>query len=220
MKWRQAWQNQLFRKKLIAGFIILIIILSFLPYFFNIVENRKGIRLDDIILAHIHPRDISVPLFIIIWSMSLFILYRCIQDPVILITFLWCYIFLNITRIISISLLPLEPPPGLIELNDPVTGIFYGRKFITKDLFYSGHTATLCLIFFCLQKKYEKIIALAATILTGILVLVQHVHYTIDVIFAPFLCLFIFYLASRFTKDTFAGSGKEQVLKRNKESLN
>jgi len=62
---------------------------------------------------------------------------------------------------------------------------FYGGKFLTKDLFFSGHTSIQFLSFLCLQKKSDKVLALISTILVASLVLVQHVHYTIDVLAAP-----------------------------------
>jgi len=88
-----------------------------------------------------------------------------------------------LTRVTTISLIPLEPPIGHIPLIDPLTSITYGGSniHITKDLFFSGHTSNLFMFFLCLQKKRDKQFALLATIIVGFLVLVQHVHYSVDV---------------------------------------
>jgi membrane-associated phospholipid phosphatase len=103
-----------------------------------------------------------------------------------------------LARILTISLLPLNPPAGIITLKDPIANIAYGGNgiFITKDLFYSGHTGNMFLFFLSLQHKWDKIIALAASFIVGILVMVQHIHYSIDVI-AAFIFTYFIYLGAK-----------------------
>lgn len=88
---------------------------------------------------------------------------QAIQNPQMLLPFLSTYVLLCLTRIISISLVALNAPIGLIALIDPLSNAFYGAKFITKDLFFSGHTATVFLMGLCLITKKEKIIIFVAT---------------------------------------------------------
>jgi hypothetical protein len=101
---------------------------------------------------------------------------------------------------ISIWLVTLNPPEHLIALIDPISNTFYGKHFITKDLFYSGHTSSLFVIFLCLQKKTDRIFVLLCTIGVGSLLLVQHVHYTIDVLLAPPLTFLCYYIAKKITR--------------------
>jgi membrane-associated phospholipid phosphatase len=91
----------------------------------------------------------------------------------------------TLTRVACIALVPLAPPAGLIPIKDALTGIFYGEAPITKDLFFSGHTSTVMLIFLCLERKTDRLISLVCVIAIMFLLLVQHVHYTIDVVAAP-----------------------------------
>lgn len=194
LAWRTAWSDKKFRIKTITGSLLLAVLLAGFPFFFEIIERRPGIQLNDPLLALLPPADVSVLTFVIIWSVTLFLWVRCVQNPAIFLVTLWSLVILCISRIISISLVPLDPPAGLIPLKDPVSSLFYGgpEVFITKDLFYSGHTATQFLIFLSLQQRKDKLIALLASITVGMLVLIQHVHYTIDVVSAFIFTYFIY----------------------------
>ncbi len=88
-------------------------------------------------------------------------------------------------RFVTLSLVALDPPPGMVPLVDPISSFFSGNAAITKDLFFSGHTTTMVLIFLCLERRADKIIALIAAFTVAYLLLVQHIHYTIDVLAAP-----------------------------------
>lgn len=199
--WKNAWTNRKFRILTIVCSSILLGILVSFPYFFALIELREGALLNDRLLQLIPPNDVSIPTFIVIWSMSLLLWIRCAQNPSIFILFLCSFILLSFSRMITILLFPLNPPIGLIKLNDPLTSIFYGgtNTFIHKDLFYSGHTSIQFLIFLSLQKKTDKIIAFCASLTIAVLVLVQHIHYTIDVIAAFFFTYLIYRLGKIIT---------------------
>jgi len=154
----------------------------------------------DILLDHIPAADVSVSIFFIIWSTAFFTLIRALYQPEIFITFLFAFFFLSITRIITILLVPLAAPANLIPLVDPLSNTFYGGHFITKDLFYSGHVATQFLIFLCLKKTLDKWLTAFSTLTVAILVLVQHVHYSIDVLAAPAFAFICFKIGSRIAK--------------------
>lgn len=170
---------------MIGGSIILGVSLSVLPVFFNSIEKRKGVVLNDFVLNNIPAHNVSVYIFAVIWGMAALAFYRAISKPSMYVTYVWAYSFIVLMRFVTITLFKLDPPIGLIQLTDPLTGIFYGHANITKDLFFSGHTATLFLIYLTLEKKSDKIIGILAVIAVMVLLLVQHVHYTLDVLAAP-----------------------------------
>jgi membrane-associated phospholipid phosphatase len=198
--WPLAWKNKQFKVILIAGVLLLACIAYLLPYFFSYVQHRNGMVLNDWLLKYIAPRNMSALIFLIIWGIILLVLIRAFTNTRIFVHLLWSYIFLLITRIITIWLVPLEPPVGIIELKDPMTSIFYGQPFISKDLFYSGHTATLFMMAFCLQKRIDKLVVVIGAVVIGFLVLIQHVHYTVDVLVAPFFAYGCFLLAKSLFK--------------------
>ena len=189
--WKINWQSSDYRKKLIIGLILISFILFSLPFFFQAIEQRNGISFNDYLLSWLPAYDLSIYIFTVIWSMTLLTFSRFKQDPNIFLTFLWGFILINLSRFVSIGLIPLNAPADLIPIHDPISNHFYGPKFITKDLFFSGHTAAMFLMFLCLKKRTDKILALLATIIIGIAVLLQHVHYTMDVVMAPVITYFL-----------------------------
>jgi len=183
--WTETWNSRYKRYQMIIGTVIIAAIIYSLPFFFAHIQKRKGAVLNDWLLAHIPPHDVSVYIFGLIGAMALLILLRAIKNPSIYITWCWAMIFVYIVRFVTLSLVALDPPSGLVPLIDPINSFFSGNTVITKDLFFSGHTATMVMIYLCLEKRTDKIIALIAAFVVACLLLVQHVHYTIDVLAAP-----------------------------------
>jgi len=181
-EWQGAWQVPGFRRRVIAGLIIVISILSSFPVFFQHIERRHGILLNDLVLNMLTPHNVSLPLFIVIWSISGYSIFRAAQTPQMFLNFLWSFILLSVFRTVTITLVPLDPPAGLIPLVDPLSNFFYGKNFVTKDLFFSGHTSTTFLLFLTIPGRSDKKLALVATFIVAILLLVQHVHYSIDIL--------------------------------------
>lgn len=197
--WQEAWGNLVFRRKIITSAVVLIILVFSLPSFFHYIEKREGAYLHDLILQAIPAVDVSLPTFLIIWTISGLVIVRMIQNPGFALLMLSSFTLLCIARMVSITMVPLDPPDGLIRLNDPLTSMVYGGKdkFMTKDLFFSGHTSNMFLMCLCLTKKTDKYLAFIATIAVGILVLVQHVHYTIDVLAAFFFTYTIYRVSKK-----------------------
>lgn len=195
--WKNNWQSTDYRRKLISGLIIISFILIALPFFYQAIEQRNGIKFNDYLLQWLPAYDLSLFIFVIIWSMALLTFHRFKQDPQIFLTFLWGFILINLSRFVSIGLVPLNAPDSLVAIHDPISNYFYGPKFITKDLFFSGHTAAMFLMFLCLKKSSDKILTFIATIIIGIAVLVQHVHYTMDVFMAPLITYFLWIAAKK-----------------------
>ena len=198
ISWSKAWQERRFRNKTIIALLLVAIILTLLPAFFAFIEKREGMVLQDYVLDAIPAIDVSIPTFVIIWSTVLLVFFRIYQNPKLFLVIAYGFILMCLARVLTISMLPLNPPAGLIVLKDPIANIAYGGNgiFITKDLFYSGHTGNMFLFFLCLERKWDKIFALTASFLVGILVMIQHIHYSIDVI-AAFIFTYFIYLGAK-----------------------
>ena len=181
-----------------VGIVALVVLLICFPIFFNFIEKRNGTAINDWLLNQLPNANLSIPIFSLIWFGAGLTIWQAFKTPRIFLLFLWSFIFLSLSRMISITAIPLNPPTRLVPLVDPISNAFYGGVFITKDLFYSGHTSTLFMMYLCLQKPWHKTFALVATCLVGIMVLFQHVHYTIDVVAAPPLTFMVYWLAKKF----------------------
>lgn len=189
--WSFAWSQPLFRFKFILVWILIFPLLTVFHVFFSYIEKRDGRELSDWLLAQLPVHNVSLPVFLFIWGVALLAIIRSIKSPQILLVLLWSYLLVSISRILCIWFFPLNPPPHLIPLVDPLTNFFYGKQYITKDLFFSGHTSSVFIVFLGLEKRIDKIFTLLATICVAVLLLLQHVHYTIDILAAPvaaYLC--------------------------------
>ena len=183
--WLTAYDTSLKQVKLLIGSIVITAIINIMPGFFRGIEDRNGIVLNDWVLTHLPAYDVSIPIFAFIWGMGILMAVRAFYKPAICTTYIWTLIFVCIARFISLTLVKLDPPTGLVPLVDPLTSYFYGHASITKDLFFSGHTSTMVLIYLHLERKRDKAIALIAALVVMALLLIQHIHYTMDVLAAP-----------------------------------
>lgn len=198
--WQLAWDYPAFRVKFILGVLAMVVIILCLPPFFAFVQNRPGVLVNDLVLKALPSYDVSFYIFAILYPIGGFFVWKMVKDTSICITAIWGYIALCLIRMMTISLIPLEAPTGIMHLNDPFLFIFYGPNLITKDLFFSGHTATLCLVGMCLHNKWEKRIVFAAATILAVLLMIQHVHYTADILAAPVFSYLFWYIGKTIAK--------------------
>ena len=184
MNWKEFIKGK--RTEFIITILLLAVILFIFPNFLAFVEGRQGVTLADPILELFNPIDLTWLTFGLIYISLIVAIFSFAAKPEILLLALQSYSLLVIFRMMVMYSAPLEAPERLILLNDPFVQFFGSGEVLTKDLFFSGHTATLFLLFLISDKKHLKIIFLISTVLVGIAVLLQHVHYTIDVLAAPF----------------------------------
>lgn len=165
---------------LITVILLVLVVFSFSRYLiFN--ETRPGAVIDDPVLKYFIAIDLNSLLFFTIYSSLLLGLVAFSFDPQQLITAFQTYTLLVLFRMLAMWLIPLDPPVGCIDLQDPVVFIMGTGKKIIKDLFFSGHTSTAFMLFQVAKNKFLKTYFLLATITVGISVILQKAHYTIDV---------------------------------------
>jgi len=193
--WTSAWAQPLFRTKFIVVWLFIFPLLTIFHVFFAHIEKRDGMQLYDWLLDIIPSHNVSLPVFLFIWGAALLAIIRSIKSPYTLLVLLWSYLLVSLSRILCIWLVPLDAPANLIPLVDPLTNFFYGKQYVTKDLFFSGHTSSVFIIFLGLEKRSDKIFTLFSVICIALLLLVQHVHYSIDILAAPLAAYLCYRLA-------------------------
>ncbi|MCS6915765.1 MAG: phosphatase PAP2-related protein [Myxococcales bacterium] len=82
--------------------------------------------------------------------------------------------------------MPLSAIPGaLLDLLNPVSVLLRDTPhlYLTKDLFFSGHTsATFLLLLYLLRDRSLRVLALLGHVLVVASLFLAHLHYTIDVV--------------------------------------
>lgn len=184
--WKDNYRLKSIQYQLIFSVIILAFVLYFYSGFLNYVEMREGFSFNDPVLDLIKPINLTWLIFISIYLSLIAGIIILIKKPLQLAFAIQVYIILILVRMLAMYTVPLNPPPEMIPLNDPFVRFFGTGRILAKDLFFSGHTATLFMLYLVMEKKLIKRIFLILTIIVALSVIFQHVHYFIDVFSAPF----------------------------------
>jgi hypothetical protein len=200
---KQSWKTAFADRNFALSFLGALAVFSIFPLkaddYFQWIQKRDGIQWNDPILNALPALNVSYPIFGIIYLSVIYLLYRLLQAPQRFLWFAWAFNLETFFRFICIYLVALDPPVGLVDLHDPLAEIFiYGENMaITKDLFFSGHTATMVFVCYFLPTTRERRMAIGLSLLLVSLLLVQHVHYSLDVVAAPLFTLAAIWIVKR-----------------------
>ncbi len=178
----------------LGGLILLVV--SVISQFFvsGYVNNRPGTPVPDLILSNIGPYEVG-GVFVYGTVLLVFVILFVALKRLDCAPFVMKSIALfTLIRSIFVILTHFSAFPTAIVIkssffNHP----FFNGIFSGNDLFFSGHTGLpflLALIFW--ENKTLRIVFLAFSILFAIVVLLGHIHYSIDVLSAYFITYGIF----------------------------
>ncbi len=188
--WREALQNPRFSIECMLTVVLFPASLYLCREVIQYAHTRPGVQLNDPLLLVVGPVSLRAPIFLVLWSSLLLGVYALAKTPPRFILWLQASAVLACLRAIALFLVPLEPLPSIIPLADPVATLRTDTgTLIVNDLFFSGHTAILFLLFLAVESPPLKRFLLAGMIFTATGVLLQHVHYSGDVFSAPFFAL-------------------------------
>jgi hypothetical protein len=211
----------LFTKRWMRSFCVGLILLG-LAMVFNFYASAYAIRVasgavSDIFLNNIPAVNLNFAVVEgALAAIALSIILLLSKPNYIIFTLKAVAIFIA-TRAVFIASTHSGIPPG--QINPDLTG-FFDRLYLDLGLaggfFFSGHTGLtflMALIFW--DEKCWRYLYFALSFIFGISVLLAHVHYTIDVLAAPYIAYTIFKMAQYLFKEDYAllkqGKGAELV---------
>ncbi|MGI4883607.1 MAG: phosphatase PAP2-related protein [Janthinobacterium lividum] len=199
--WAAAWAHPGYRNRLVLALVLIFgaLVPACAPYY-QLIQQRAGHHLADPVLAHLPAHNVASPIFFLMYGSCIAAVGWLLGRPQLLVRGVWAYLFLQLLRMVTIWVLPLEPPVGILPFPDPFTEhLFHASTAvpITRDLFFSGHTATVVLLALAVRGRWWRAVLGAMATAIGLLVLVQHVHYVYDVLGAPLFAWLAYWLAGR-----------------------
>lgn len=186
------------KKQIIASALSLLflgIVASFFNLFLRYHEHRANEinwQFTDPLFNWIPAADVSVYIFSVTYGSLLIYIFTQYKHKHFIEYAAYAYGFLILFRMISLTVVPLDAPDSFILLEDPFLNNLIYPGVIQNDLFFSGHVGLLAIFLFISRKWYFLVLMLVL----GLLVVIQRVHYSIDVIAAIPIAYFIV----RFTK--------------------
>jgi hypothetical protein len=195
-EWKSALSDRNFLLKIVITPGLFFLYSAITQKLGNYVEMRKGILLNDKLLEIIPSFDFSILVFILLYSSLTLVILTHLHKPKIILRIIEMHFLVAVVRQICILCIALEPPIGIIVLRDIfLENTVYPRYSpLTKDLFFSGHVASIWLYFLCSENKMIKYYFGFATILMSFMILSMRVHYSYDIYGAFFFTTIIYFL--------------------------
>lgn len=199
---QSLWKDRHFILSVIVGFVVLIAAFV-INYFAGVFSNNSiSNSVTDIILDNTRTWNVAFIFIqgaVIFWT---FVLVSLILEPKRIPFTLKSLALFTVIRSGFIILTHLAPfPTQLVIPSKNLIDMFtFGG-----DLFFSAHTGgpfLMALIFW--DHKYIRYICLASSVIFGVVVLLGHLHYSIDVFAAFFITYSIYHMAKYFFKHDFA----------------
>lgn len=199
LKFKKYFTDRSFILSLLGSFILFAVSLVVNFYAGEYATEKASNFVNDIVLNNIPVFDVDLifiygPVFL--W---LFVTALCLADPKKIPFVLKSVALFVLIRSAFVSLTHIGPFPDQIQID--YTSDFIKKFTFGGDLFFSGHTGLPFLMALVFNKNtFLKILFAATAVFFGAVVLLAHLHYTIDVVSAFFITYTIYHLAKLFFK--------------------
>lgn len=198
--WREWLRHPRGRGLIIFSLLTLVSMVLFMPvYYSRLLGPKAGILLNDPVLNFFTPVDWSTAVFFILTVALVQTLVMYVNRPAVLLAGVATYCAVNILRAFTMYLVTLEPPADMILLVDPISAsLVYPEQAFAKDLFFSGHVSTMMVTVYVERNRFLYLAKLFGTALMALFLAWQHVHYSVDLVVAPFVTYFVYLGVRRF----------------------
>jgi membrane-associated phospholipid phosphatase len=198
--------KEFFKEKYLAAstlfsFVILTAFL-YLNYLIGLyVARKESNSVTDIVLSNTRVYDVDTYFVFGIVLFVLFIIIFSLLYPKkinYLIKSLSLFIFI---RSVFVSLTHLGPFPDRSSMDGMFSDFIVGKFSFGADLFFSGHTGIpflMALIFW--KNKILRYTFIFLSVFFGVIVLLGHIHYSIDVLAAFFITYTIWHISEKLFK--------------------
>ncbi len=197
--WRQGWARPAFRWSWAVLVVLLFgAVIPIVPSYFHYIQLRQANVVADPLLGLLPRLDVAWPIFALMYGGVLAAAGWLTCRPYLFLRGLWGYLLLLLMRMAAIWLVPLAPPLDILAMPDPFLALVFHTapsEAITKDLFFSGHTSTVALLALAVRGRWWRGALALAALGIAVLVLVQRVHYSYDVVAAPFFAWLAYWAA-------------------------
>lgn len=209
-KWKELFHDPKLRNSLLVSLLFLFISLIINYYAALYASERISNYVTDIVLSNIPVFDVDMIFVygpVIFWAL---ISLACIYDPKKTPFMLKNIAMFVIVRSVFITLTHLGPFPdhNVIPFTGPGALKAISLFSAGGDLFFSGHTGLpylMALVFW--NHHVVRWLCIGTSIFFGVIVLLGHLHYSIDVMAAFFITYTIYHITKKLFPEDCAAFG-------------
>lgn len=185
-------------KYFISSILFLLLVAFLFNRFLAWNEAREGLHFDDPVFRWYKAKDYSWAIMLPLYAAILFFVIYFRKQPLVLTRLVTAYALAIAFRMVTLYILPFYADEDAVKLFDPILNNFvYPNNYVTRDLFYSGHAALMLLMMWNMPKGRIRMIYLFITIIVSVFLVLQKVHFSIDILAAPIFSLIALTLTDR-----------------------
>lgn len=195
--------------KYFIGSLLFLLLVAFLfNRFLAWNETREGLHFDDPFFRLYKAKDYSWAIMLPLYAAIVFFIYYFRHQPLKLTRLATAYALAITFRMVTLYFLPFYADSDAVKLYDLILNNFvYPDNYVARDLFFSGHAALMLLMMWTMPKGNLRGIYLGVTVVVSAFLVLQKVHFSIDILAAPIFSL----IALAFTDRIIYFLPKEQV---------